>query len=41
MFPNKSGLKQGDAFSSPLLINLALEYGIRKVQAERMVEIGW
>jgi hypothetical protein len=30
-FPIQNGLKQGDALS-PLLINFALEYAIRKVQ---------
>ena len=30
MFPINSGLKQGDA-SSPLLLNLSLEYAIRRI----------
>jgi hypothetical protein len=30
-FPIQNGLKQGDALS-PLLLNLALEYALRKVQ---------
>jgi len=30
-FPNRNGLKQGDALS-PLLLNFALEYAIRRVQ---------
>jgi hypothetical protein len=34
MFPGKTGLKQGDALSS-LLFNCALEYAIRKVQANQ------
>ena len=32
MFPIKIGLNQGDALS-PLLLNFALEYAIRKVHA--------
>jgi hypothetical protein len=35
MFPIKYGLKHGDALL-PLLFNLALEYAIWKVQANRM-----
>jgi hypothetical protein len=34
MFPNRNGLKQGDALS-PLLFNFALEYAIRRVQVKR------
>jgi hypothetical protein len=33
-FPVKNGLKQGDALS-PLLVNFALEYPIRKVQENK------
>jgi hypothetical protein len=33
-FPIKNGLKQGDALS-PLLFNIALEYAIRRVQANQ------
>jgi hypothetical protein len=33
-FPVKNGLKQGDALS-PLLFNFALEYAIRRVQADQ------
>jgi hypothetical protein len=34
MFPIKNGLKQGDALS-PLFFNFALEYAIRKVEANK------
>jgi hypothetical protein len=34
MFPNKNGLKKGDAIS-PLLFNFASEYAIRRVQANK------
>jgi hypothetical protein len=34
-FPIQNGLKQGDSLS-PLLINLALEYAIRKVQENQV-----
>ena len=34
MFPNRNGLKQGDALS-PLLFNFALEYAIRRVQVKQ------
>jgi len=33
-FPNKNGLKQGDALS-PLVFNFALEYGIRRVKVNQ------
>ena len=31
MFPNRNGLQEGDALS-PLFLNFALEYAIRRVQ---------
>jgi hypothetical protein len=34
MFPVRNGLKQGDA-PSPLLLNFALEYAIRRVQVNQ------
>jgi len=34
IFPVRNGLKQGDALS-PMLFNFALEYGIRRVQANQ------
>jgi len=34
MFPNKNGLKQGEALS-PFLFNFALEYAIRRVQVNQ------
>jgi len=34
-FSVRNGLKQGDALS-PMLLNFALEYAIRKVQVARM-----
>jgi hypothetical protein len=34
LFPNRSGLKQGDALS-PLLFNFVLDYPIRKVQVHQ------
>jgi len=34
MFPVRNGLKQGDALS-PLLLNFALEYAIRRVRVNR------
>jgi len=36
IFPNRNGLKQGDALS-PLLLNFALEYAIRRVQLNQDV----
>jgi hypothetical protein len=40
-FPIQNGLKQGDALS-PLLLNFALEYAIRKVQGKPGgTEIEW
>ena len=35
MFPIRNGLKQGDALS-PLLLNFALEYAIRRVQVNQI-----
>ena len=35
MFPVKNGLKQGDALS-PLLLNFALEYAVRRVQVKQV-----
>jgi hypothetical protein len=35
-FPIKNGLKQGDALS-PLVFNFALQYAIKKVQANKEV----
>jgi retron-type reverse transcriptase len=37
-FPIQSGFKQGDALS-PLLINSALEYAIRRVQANQDLKL--
>ena len=34
MFPNRNGLKQGDALS-PVLFNFTLEYDIRRVQVNK------
>jgi hypothetical protein len=34
MFPIENGLKKGDALS-PLLLNFALEYAIRRVQVKQ------
>ena len=34
MFPSRNGLKQGDALS-PLLVNFALEYAIKRVQVNQ------
>jgi len=34
MFPNRNGLKQGDALS-PLLFNFDLDYAIRRVQVNQ------
>ena len=34
MFPTRNGLKQGDT-QSPLLLNFALEYAIRRVQVNQ------
>jgi hypothetical protein len=34
IFPIKNGLKQGDALS-PLILNFALEYSIRRIQVNQ------
>jgi retron-type reverse transcriptase len=35
MFPIRNGLKQGDALS-PLLVNFALEYAVRRVHVNQI-----
>ena len=41
MFPDRNGLKQGDALS-PLLFNFALEYAIRRISGKPgWFEIKW
>jgi hypothetical protein len=39
-FPIQNGLKQGDVLS-PLFLNLAFEYTVRKVQENRGVRTEW
>jgi hypothetical protein len=40
MFPIQNGLKQGDALS-PLFLNFALEYTIKKVQENQVIIGGY